>query len=637
MSDIDKVLEHYGLDVNSQNKMCCPLPEHTTDKTGSFTVYPEDDTWYCFGCSAGGDLIQLVREMEPDLKFKDAVAKVEEIIGESLSDKPKNTKDTKKPEEPDPMPVSAIKEFLSDKVFQDVCYRGITKETDEFYRVRSKLDENGKVIARYYPETFEGKLVGFSCRNHPKDFTHGHVGKVGSSNDMDGQFKYKSGGKYILIVGGQEDKNSAHQMFLSNQRKRGQSQYNPIAVVAPNKGEGSCAKQVSRNYDFFDSFENIIVGLDNDDAGIKAAKEVAKVLPKDKVKVAKWSMKDPNEMLKAGKEDQFLRDFWSAKDFTQSNIKSSINLLHESIEYLSLPRISLPPYMNKLQQGCGGGSDSGILQCSVVNIIADTSVGKTTHVNNMVHHFFMNSPIKPGAVEVEMPAGPYLLDLISLHLGDNLMNSGRTNTQVMEYIQRPEVYERYKDLLFRDTGEERFKIIDNMDGGIDRIVDQMECMYKRDGVRLFVIDVLSDLLRSCDNSKQDEFMMWEKEFVKKNAMVFNVLHTRKVPADAKGNKRRITEYDALGSSTFPQSAHINILMERDKLAEDFITKNTTFVWMPKVRGGTTGEYGGWTYDVPTRRCYDYDDYMQMQTNSACADVDYELDGKEEDNGIPFDI
>jgi DNA primase len=36
----------------------CPLPGHE-DRTPSFTVYPGDGGWYCYGCHQGGDVIKL--------------------------------------------------------------------------------------------------------------------------------------------------------------------------------------------------------------------------------------------------------------------------------------------------------------------------------------------------------------------------------------------------------------------------------------------------------------------------------------------------------------------------------------------------------------------------------------------------
>jgi hypothetical protein len=38
----------------------CPLPDHD-DKSPSFVVYPETDSWFCYGCVRGGDVIDLAR------------------------------------------------------------------------------------------------------------------------------------------------------------------------------------------------------------------------------------------------------------------------------------------------------------------------------------------------------------------------------------------------------------------------------------------------------------------------------------------------------------------------------------------------------------------------------------------------
>jgi hypothetical protein len=36
----------------------CPLPDHD-EKTPSFAVYPGDRGWWCYGCSHGGDVVNL--------------------------------------------------------------------------------------------------------------------------------------------------------------------------------------------------------------------------------------------------------------------------------------------------------------------------------------------------------------------------------------------------------------------------------------------------------------------------------------------------------------------------------------------------------------------------------------------------
>jgi DNA primase len=49
----------------------CNCPFHS-EKSPSCTIFPETQSFYCFGCGAGGDVISWVRRME-NLEFPDAV------------------------------------------------------------------------------------------------------------------------------------------------------------------------------------------------------------------------------------------------------------------------------------------------------------------------------------------------------------------------------------------------------------------------------------------------------------------------------------------------------------------------------------------------------------------------------------
>ena len=55
--------------AGSNLKGLCPFH---SEKTPSFTVYPEDGSFYCFGCGSGGDAITFVRKRE-NLDYPDAV------------------------------------------------------------------------------------------------------------------------------------------------------------------------------------------------------------------------------------------------------------------------------------------------------------------------------------------------------------------------------------------------------------------------------------------------------------------------------------------------------------------------------------------------------------------------------------
>lgn len=58
-------------------KGLCPFH---SEKTPSFCVYPKDNSFYCFGCGAGGDAITFVRRIE-NMEFEDAVETLGKRVG----------------------------------------------------------------------------------------------------------------------------------------------------------------------------------------------------------------------------------------------------------------------------------------------------------------------------------------------------------------------------------------------------------------------------------------------------------------------------------------------------------------------------------------------------------------------------
>lgn len=604
MSYIRQVLEHYGSEFKG-DKCCCLIHG---ENTPSLQVYEDTNSWYCWGaCGEGGDEIAFVKSID-GVGFPEAVKKVCEILNitkEELMESKEKEKVEVKPtvENSEAMDIEEVKELIRSTGYISHGYRGIRDEINKFFGHLSKLDDQGNVIARYYPETNNnGKLTGYKCRNHPKDFSHGKVGATGNKSQLSGQVKFKSPSKYVLYVGGEEDKAAAYQMLKDNRKDQ---EFDSIPVVSPTSGEGSAAKQAAMQYDWFDQYDIIVIGMDQDEAGIKATKEIAAVLPKEKLRIATWSGKDPNQMLIDGKEKQFVREFYNAKEFVNSGISSSGDAEAGLEEFLTAPKIGLPPQLSKLQAAMRGGIKS---TGSVVNIIGDTSIGKSFLSDTLIYHWLFNSPRVPTIVSLERTKEELTIDLLSMHLKKNLMwfTDGH---DAVDYLNQPEVQVLKNELLYNEAGEPRFFIIDEREGDIELLKRQMEKSGKVNDSRLMVIDPLTDFLRSLGTEVQENFMMWQK-LQKKNGFVFiNILHTRKPPTDKDGNVRKVTEYDALGSGTFIQSADVNIVINRDKMASDPIEKNTTYVDMPKCRGGITGEICALYYDAETRQQYDRDEYF----------------------------
>lgn len=525
--------------------------------------------------------------------------------------------------------------------------RGLKDEYNQFFGHVTKLSSDGTPLVRFYPETKDGKLVGYKSRTFKgKKFGYENKGLTGVNNDLSGMVKFKDfvGHRDIMICGGEEDKVAAFQIFRDNQIRKGQEDYAPMAVVSPTTGESSAIKQIRNSYDFLNQFQTIYLALDNDEVGKQAMLDIAEILPKEKVKIVYWTHKDPNNHVILGKEKQALSDFWNATSLVESGVLRSTELMAQVSDVLLAPRIPLPPYMKKLSDMCGG---SGVRQYTINNILGFTSSGKSTHINAMVYHWIFHAPEKPCIISLEASAGQYAVDLLSLHLEKNLIRIG-DGQEVLDYLHKPEIQELWEDLWEDEYGEPRFTLVDDRNSNIKSIEKTMEDSFNRDGSRIFVIDVLSDLLRGASADLQEDHMMWQRNFVKKGATIFNVLHTSKPPTTKDGKQGRITEYMALGSGTFVQSAAMNILIERDKLTDDDIEKNTTRVSVPKLRGGDTGKAGEWYYDVETRKVYDRNVYFAENPDKLPQGYDLSINPlevvedkksfgkKKDDKNLPID-
>ena len=495
-------------------------------------------------------------------------------------------------------------------------YRSIKPETAHFYGHLFERDSSGEIIRTYYPETkstFKGELNslrGYKSRDLPKAFGRHNIGIVGTSNDLSGAHKFTSGGKWLLIVGGEEDKLAAAQMLRDYQIQRKQEDYDRIAVVGIHCGEGSLSKVCANSYDFIDSFEEVILCMDNDEAGRKAVQEAIKVLPENKVKVMVTSLKDCSEMLQTGKQKQFISDFYSAKPLIETGIISASEAAQGIEEYLLAEKITLPPHLHRVQDALRGGIRS---TGAIVNIIGNTSVGKTFFSDVLVHHFIFNSPLKPTILSIERTAAELTLDLYSYHLGQNL-TWFEEGADALEYLHREDVKELCNNMMIDEYGEPRFWIIDDREGTVEVLKKQIERAVKQNNSKLVILDILTDVLRSLPLDEQEKFMQYEKQMKKEGVVFLNLLHTRK-PSNEKGDDgfKRVSEYDILGSGTIPQSADINIVLNRNKMAEDNVERNTTYVDIPKCRGGLTGtDICKLYYDPMTRKQYDLDDWLSQQ-------------------------
>lgn len=553
----------------------------------NYALYVDDEGYqsgHCFGCGftvPSRDYIEQQEQNKPKPKVK-------------INSGKENNVEIK----PSGKPIITQEEHEDIKSITSLSGKGFRSVRDDTYKafgVRHAYDDTDDVIEQYYPVTQDSQLSGYKIRQVPKNFYS--KGRTGAECDLFMQFKFNRGGKYVLIAEGELDSLSAYQMLKDYNTSKG-SDFE-TACVSPTTGANS-QKQIAAQYRFLDTFDNIILAYDNDKAGQDAVQKILPFLPKGKVKVMKLRYKDCNEYLEKNEAKAFIADFYDAEKHVPVGVLASENLYDRIMQQTTIAKIPFPPFMHKLNEMFVGGMPLG----HIINIAADTGIGKTTLVNELIYYWIFNSPHMIGIVSMELDAGQYGEALLSRHLSKKLALIPDVSEK-LEYLGTDRVKEQSRNLMVNEQGNSRFYLLDNRDGSVEEIQETIEELVVSCGAKVVVLDPLQDILDGLSNEEQAVFLKWAKGFIKSHGVTFVFInHMRKTPAGQSGADN---EQNIMGSSTIIKSASANILLKRDKMAEDEIVRNRTDVTVTKNRVcGLTGPAGSIYYDNQTHTLYDFD-------------------------------
>lgn len=539
----------------------------------------------------------------------------------------KSTNRMKKEEKVLKSPISKdmIKKIIDRTSAKGNDFRSIPDDILKYYLVRTEYDEEGEVLHRYYPATEgttpKGKpnIVGFKQRIIKPKKSFRAKGRIdATTNDLFGEWKCKGHGKYILLTSGEEDVMAAKAMIRQEKNEDAAD----IDVVCSTISETGQIKQIQRKYEFFDGYDNIIIAMDMDEAGENATEKLLDVLPTYKTKVMYQPANDANQCLEEGLGKQWLISFYQAFKPKLSGIVSSLDVYNRIIDICDRPSIPLPPFMKKANEFLCGGLPTG----EIINIMAGSGIGKTTLVNEFVYFWVFNNPYKEGILPLEAESGKYGEKLLSRHMGVNISrivdkdedgNVLPTKQKKKEFLLEEETLEKANELFRDENGNERFSIIDDR-GDLESISDvkkKITQLIRGCGCEVIIIDPITDLLDSLTNEQQAEFCSWMKKMKSKGITFININHARKGSSNQKSAARgaELDEQDMMGTSALYKSAAVNIVLSRDKEAEDEVERNTTRVRITKNRDASiTGPAGDIFYEYKTHILHDKEEWIENQ-------------------------
>lgn len=466
--------------------------------------------------------------------------------------------------------------------------RGISPETtkkfsvfvpdDPFYKYSCPLYKDGLHVANKF--RLSGDKKGF--------ITDGDFNKL----ELFGQNLFQPGSaKTITICEGYEDAMAAYELQGSR--------YPCVSIHSAATARKDCAE----NYEYLNSFNEIVICFDADEAkinpatgekhypGQEAAKKVAELFGLGKVRILTLQRsKDANDYLKAGLRKEFTEEWWRAPLWTPVGLKLAKDMWEE---VKTVPNYESVPYPWK------GLNDLtyGIRLSELVTITANPKVGKTSILREIIYEILnkINEESNEdnrgiGLMFLEEPNRDTLLGLMSL-----TANKPLHLPDIREKVSEEEL-KKYFDSVY---GNEKIVVWDHFgSNNIQAILDYVRFMHNL-GCKYIILDHLSIVVsdQNGDERKQlDEIATKLKQLtVELNIAIIVVIHQNR-----KGEIR--------GTAGVEQLSNLVIKLYRNMIDEDPLVRNTMKVSVEMNRFcGRTGPACYLRYSPETGRMDELDE------------------------------
>lgn len=277
---ISDIIGHFIKLKKSGSTLTALCPFHN-EKSPSFTIHSQKNSFKCFGCGKSGSAIDFVMEHQ-NLSFIEAVEAIASIIGFSLEQESKIIVKPKVRLE------KLSKDFLDNfekkrMISNNTLLRfGITESTEWMPKAQKEI----KVICFNYYKN--GELVNIKFRGKDKDMRLSKDAELIFYN-----IDSIKDDEECVIVEGEIDCLSCHEAGIHN------------SISVPN-GANANYRYMDNCYEFFTNKKKIIIAVDSDEAGKKLKEELINRFGRDRCFIVEYpnDCKDANDVLvKYGKEE----------------------------------------------------------------------------------------------------------------------------------------------------------------------------------------------------------------------------------------------------------------------------------------------------------------------------------------------
>jgi twinkle protein len=474
-------------------------------------------------------------------------------------------------------PPAARKPMTTDYVRGEVKSlpkRNISAETAAKWCYESGTHNGRPVqIANYISDGF---IVGQKLRYADKTFAvRGTI-----SDTLYGANLWGEPGRMIVITEGEIDAMSVSQ-----------AQGNKWPVVSVPNGAQAAAKALKKNLDWLEKYEAVVLMFDSDEPGRKAAKECAELFSPGKAKIASLPMKDPNDMLVAGREKEIIDAIWRAKVSRPDGIVSGKDTLDVTMSDVAIKAIPYPwEELNAKTLGLRLGE--------LVTFTAGSGIGKSTACREIAYHLANVHNETVGYIALEENVKRSVLGLMSIHVSRPLHKD-------REALSKEELEQAWRET----AGSGNYFFYDHfgsMDS--DNLLARIRYLIKACGCSWIVLDHLSIVISGQDNGDErkaiDVTMTKLRSMVEETGCGMLLVSHLKRPSGDRGHEEgaQVSLAQLRGSHSIAQLSDMVIGLERNQQADDEESLTTIRVLKNRFTG-ETGVAGHLRYDRETGRMF----------------------------------
>ena len=380
------------------------------------------------------------------------------------------------------------------------------------------------------------------------------------------------------------------------------------AVSIPS-GVNGTNEWITSNWTFIEQFEEVVIWFDNDEPGIKGAREVFNRLPNSSVKIVRCEVaNDINELLHKYGKLAVLKQIEKASTPVLEGVATLDMIEDFDVHEAETVKTGID-YIDEKLIGMVFGS---------LNILSGRNgSGKSTILNQI----YIAEAIKQG-YKTFLFSGELVGGNVKYWLLQTLANE----EQFAEYTAKDghkykKVTIQSKEKIVNDM-KDRFFLYDSDDYRIEAIIEKMTILAKRYGVRVFVIDNLMTVESSLKDKYEAETDIVKKlkNFAKKyNSIVHLVAHPRKSMND------EIEKDDVAGSANITNLADYVTTISR---AKDDVVEYDAILKILKNRHTGVNVGKKLMFSIERKRFYSSE--TEKELNKRYLDLWEEVQGTWED-------